>query len=154
MPRFKLGDRPLPGVDLELTQLLGVGGFGEVWKACNPHFDGVPAVALKFCRDPLAKDRLLPHEANGLNQALRHGTRPGVVPLLRPYLTAAPPCLEYEFVEVGDLTALVQRWRRQAAPAPAAHDRATRVLLHLAEVVGFAHRLKPPIVHRDLKPAN
>jgi hypothetical protein len=31
-PRFKIGDRPLPGVDWELEQLLGV-GFAEVWKA-------------------------------------------------------------------------------------------------------------------------
>jgi hypothetical protein len=42
LPRFRAGDRPLPGVDWELVELLGVGGFGEVWKARNPHFDGVP----------------------------------------------------------------------------------------------------------------
>src|SRR5262249_46316068 len=52
LPRFKPGDRPLPGIDWELEELLGAGGFGEVWKARNPHFDGVPPVALKFCLDP------------------------------------------------------------------------------------------------------
>ncbi len=32
LPHFKPGDRP-PGLDWELERFLGVGGFGEVWKA-------------------------------------------------------------------------------------------------------------------------
>ena len=63
LPMFKPGDRPLPGVDWELDELLGVGGFGEVWKAHNPHVEGFAPVALKFCIDPQARQRLLPHEA-------------------------------------------------------------------------------------------
>src|SRR5262249_13379142 len=73
LPRFRAGDRPLAGVDWELVELLGVGGFGEVWKAKNPLFDGVPPAALKFCIDPGAKEQLLQHGAAGLNQVMRHG---------------------------------------------------------------------------------
>jgi formylglycine-generating enzyme required for sulfatase activity len=153
LPRFKPGDRPLPGIDWELVELLGVGGFGEVWKARNPHFDGVPPVALKFCLDPTAKDRLLRHEAAVLNQLMRQGKHPGIVALQHTYLSADPPCLEYEFVEGGDMVALIQEWHRKPVAADLA-ARASRLLLELATIVAFAHRLSPPIVHRDLKPAN
>src|SRR5262249_22293304 len=59
LPRFKPGDRPLPNVDYQLIELLGVGGFGEVWKAHNPEMDSLPPVALKFCLDQTAHDQLL-----------------------------------------------------------------------------------------------
>jgi serine/threonine protein kinase len=149
LPRFKAGDRPLPGVDWELVELLGAGGFGEVWKAHNPHFDGVPLVALKFCLDPAAREQLLRHEAAVLNQVMRQGRHPGIVALRHTYLAADPPCLEYEYVAGGDLAGLLQERPGGLPPLPAA-----KLLHHLAEVIGYAHRLDPPIVHRDLKPAN
>jgi formylglycine-generating enzyme required for sulfatase activity len=151
LPRFKPGDRPLPGVDWELVELLGVGGFGEVWKARNPLFDGVPPVALKFCLDPAARDRLLRHEAKVLNQVLRQGRHPGIVALERTYLSADPPCLEYEYVAGGDLAGLIQDGQQSKGLPPA---NALQVIQRLAEPVAFAHRLTPPVVHRDLKPAN
>jgi hypothetical protein len=150
--RLQVGDRPLPGIDLELIELLGVGGFAEVWKARNPHFDGMPPVALKFCLERAARDRLLRHEAAVLNQVMRQGRHPGIVPLLRTYLTNDPPCLEYEYVDGGDLTSLLREWRQ--LDVGRSMKLATRVMAKLAEIVAFAHRLSPPIVHRDLKPAN
>src|SRR5262249_35100938 len=115
---FRAGDRPLPGVDWELVELLAAGGFGEVWKARNPHFDGVTLVALKFCQHPDAR-RLLQHEAGLLNRVMRQGTHPGIVPLLHTYLYADPPCLAYEYGEGGDLTGLIHDWHGYPA-APAA----------------------------------
>jgi len=153
LPRFQPGDRPLPGIDWELVELLGVGGFGEVWKARNPHFDGVPPVALKFCLDPAARDRLLRHEAAVLNQLMRQGKHAGIVALQHTYLAADPPCLEYEFVPGGDLAGLLHEWRGEPAGSARA-DRAARLMLDLSRTVAFAHKLNPPIVHRDLKPAN
>src|SRR5436190_8077407 len=149
LPRFKVGDRPLPGIDWELEELLGIGGFGEVWKAKNPLFDGVPPVALKFCLDPSARDRLLRHEAAVLNQVMRQGRHPGIVALQHTYLSADPPCLEYEYVAGGDLGGLLQDWRLK----PPGAERVGRLIHELAGIVAFAHRLSPPIVHRDLKPA-
>ncbi|HKI32187.1 MAG TPA: protein kinase [Gemmataceae bacterium] len=152
LPRFKPGDCP-PGVgDWELVELLGVGGFGEVWKARHRFFDGIAPVALKFCLDPAAQDRLLKHEAGVLNQVMRHGRHPGIVPLLDAALGADPPCLKYEYIEGGDLSGLLREWI-DLAPAER-WPRATRVVAQLARIVGHAHRLSPPIVHRDLKPAN
>src|SRR5262245_27471915 len=111
LPRFKPGDKPLPGIDWELEELLGAGGFGEVWKARNSHFDAVAPAALKFCLDPAAKDRLLRHEAAILNQVMRQGRHPGSVQLRQTYLSADPPCLEYEYVPGGDLSGEIRRWR-------------------------------------------
>jgi tRNA A-37 threonylcarbamoyl transferase component Bud32 len=155
LSRFRPGDRPLPGVDWELQELLGAGGFGEVWMARNPHFPGIPPVALKFCLDERARDRLLRHEAAVLDRVMRHGRHPGLVALLHTYLSAEPPCLEYEYVAGGDLTGLIHEWHRPPGrPGPALAEQAARLMLDLAEIVGHAHRLEPPIVHRDLKPAN
>jgi serine/threonine protein kinase len=151
LPRFKAGDRPAGIGDWELVELLGVGGFGEVWKARNPHFDGVPPAALKFCLDPVVRERLLEHEAAVLNQVMRQGRHPGIVPLRHTYLNADPPCLEYEFIDGGDLAGLMAE-RKEADGLPP--EEAALLMLRLAEIVAFAHRLDPPIVHRDLKPAN
>ncbi len=149
--RFKPGDCPLPGVDWELVELLGVGGFGEVWKARNPMFDGVAPVALKFCMDAEAA-KSLRHEATVLDAVQSKGKHPGIVQLQHTYLRAEPPCLEYEYVAGGDLTGLIHdRHRALGGCTPLAMS---ELIAQLAEIVGFAHRLSPPIVHRDLKTAN
>ena len=151
LPRFKAGLRPLENVDWELVELLGVGGFGEVWKARNPYCIGMAPVALKFCLDATAA-KLLRHEAAVLDRVMRHGKHPGIVGLQQTYLDAATPCLQYELVEGGDLAGLVQEWHRKCGgPTP---RQAAKVILRIADIVASAHQLDPPIVHRDLKPTN
>ena len=151
-PRFRAGDRPacLDG-RWELVELLGAGGFGEVWK--GRHVDSPALVsAFKFCLDPQSQDRLLRHEAAVLGQVQKHGKHPGIVPLEDFNLRAETPWLRYEFVPGGDLT----RVFADLKPLPTA-ERVARVvplLRELAGVVGHFHRLSPSVVHRDLKPAN
>ncbi|HKB37821.1 MAG TPA: serine/threonine-protein kinase, partial [Gemmataceae bacterium] len=149
MPRFKPGDRP-PGVgDWELVELLGLGGFGEVWKAQNAFFD--EPVALKFCLDEQAA-RVLRNEAAVLRRVMKQGRHPGIVALLDTYLNGDPPCLKYEYVPGCDLAGLIAEWH-QESPGRAVAE-APRVLRDLSATAGHFHRLSPPIVHRDLKPSN
>ncbi|HTU22058.1 MAG TPA: bifunctional serine/threonine-protein kinase/formylglycine-generating enzyme family protein [Gemmataceae bacterium] len=149
MPRYQPGDRPGGIGDWELEELLGVGGFGEVWRARNPHLSD--PVALKFCLDPSAA-QWLRHEAALLGRVMSQGRHPGIVPLLDTYLNGDPPCLKYEYVAGGDLSGLIGQWR-QAPPRDHVAE-CTRLIHELAGIVAFAHQLHPPIVHRDLKPAN
>lgn len=101
-PRFRPGDRPLPGVDWVLQEPLGAGGFGEVWLARHAHLRSKASVALKFCLDGSAAPALR-NEAGVLDRVMQHGRHPGIVATLQTYLSADPPCLEYEYVEGGDL---------------------------------------------------
>lgn len=149
-PRFKAGDRPAGIGDRELVELLGVGGFGEVWRARNSRVPNSPPVALKFCTDQQAA-RTLRHEAGVLSQLMTTDAHPGIVQLRHTYLNADPPCLEYEYIEGGELTGLILDWHRSGTFSCEA---VTRVVIDLADVLAFAHRLTPPVVHRDLKPAN
>src|SRR5262249_39710282 len=73
----------------------------------------------------------------------------GIVPLLDASLSSDPPCLKYEYIDGGDLAGLVGEWRVTGG----GWRERSEVMLELARIVAFAHRLSPPIVHRDLKPA-
>jgi formylglycine-generating enzyme required for sulfatase activity len=149
LPRFRPGDRPSGIGDWELIRLLGTGGFGEVWLARNPVLP--TPVALKFCLDAKAA-QYLRHEAALLGRVVSHGKHPGIVALQHTYLSADPPCLEYEYVAGGHLMALISQWHARSTPDLVQHS--IQLVRELADIVAFAHRLHPPIVHRDLKPAN
>jgi serine/threonine protein kinase len=151
LPHFR------PGADLpgrpgwRLDDLLGTGGFWEVWLALHtfvPNRHG----AVKFCTDPAARAKLVSHEGKVIARVMARGEHPTVVPLLDAVLDGDAPWLMYEYVGGGCLTDLVHRW--QSLP-PSEREAATVAALHeLAAAVGTFHRLDPPIVHRDLKPSN
>ncbi len=76
----------------------------------------------------------------------------GIVTLKNAYLDTEPICLEYEYIEGGDLTSLIRRM--QKLPTEKRVEQARTIIRVLAETVGRMHRLSPPVIHRDLKPAN
>jgi tRNA A-37 threonylcarbamoyl transferase component Bud32 len=150
VPKFRPGDG-LPGrPGWALAELVGSGGFGEVWLVRHTFIPHPRAV--KFCTDPVAKAKLASHEGRVIARVMAHGHHPNVVPLLDAALDGDAPWLMYEYVGGGSLTDLVHRW--QALPGPARERAAAAALHELAAAVGHFHRLAPPIVHRDLKPSN
>jgi hypothetical protein len=147
--KFRPGDA-LPGREgWKLTELLGTGGFGEVWLAAHPHFASLRR-AVKFCLELTDRDRTLLHEGGLIDRVMRAGPVPNVVPLVDANLTGDAPWLMYEYVAGGDLVGLVASWRD--LPADARQKRAVAALKQIAGAVAHFHRLG--VVHRDLKPAN
>ncbi len=151
VPLFRPG-ACLPGLSSwVLGELLGAGGFGEVWRA-NHAVDGSRTAAVKFCTEPADKLKLLEHELRQVARLMRAGGHPGVVGLLEYNLDAVRPWLMYEYVGGGTLVDQILEWQ-----AVAAAERRALVLTAFAQLVSAVahlHKLDPPLVHRDLKPAN
>jgi serine/threonine protein kinase len=150
VPQFRTGNE-LPGrPGWRLDELLGAGGFGEVWLARHS-FIPLPR-AVKFCTDPKVRAKLTSHEGRVVARVMEQGYHPNVVPLLDAVLEGETPWLMYEYVGGGNLTDLIHRW--QTIEDPVRESLAILALKQLASAVGTFHRLTPAIVHRDLKPAN
>ena len=147
--RFRPGDG-LPGrPGWTLTDLLGTGGFGEVWLARHPSFASLQR-AVKFCLDLTDRDRTLLHEGGLVDRVMGARDTPHIVKLIDAELTGDAPWLMYEYVPGGDLVARAAGWR--VLPAADRHARARDALQQIATAVAHFHKLG--VVHRDLKPAN
>src|SRR5262249_9930333 len=87
-PRFRPGDRLSGPADRRwrLVELVGNGGFGEVWRACALHAPGGD-VAVKFCLDPTSAATLRT-EAALLRRVMAHDQAGGLVALLDVCLQA------------------------------------------------------------------
>lgn len=152
VPPFPV-DRDLAGTAYRLEELVGMGGFGAVYRARSRFEQNQPPRAIKFClesamvatlqREQAMLDRLM--AVSGSTWSNR------VVRLYGYALDFDPPFLVYEFVPGGDLTshliATRQRTGRGFSPALA-----FQLVRQIAEALAFAHR--HGLVHRDLKPAN
>lgn len=150
VPHFRPGGE-LPGrPGWRLDELLGAGGFGEVWLARHSFLPHPRAV--KFCTDPKVRAKLTAHEGRVIARVMEQGTHANIVPLLDAVLDGETPWLMYEYVGGGSLTDLILHW--QNLPEGERETQTVRAMTQLALAVGTFHRLAPAIVHRDLKPAN
>jgi len=120
-----------------LCELLGRGGFGEIWKVL---LDGEPR-ALKVPLGPRSRGKLR-YEAE-LSGRLDHPRIPHPVDV---QLDTDPPHLVYNYVEGKSLRAVLNERKRLP------YLEALTLLAELAELIAYCHSNK--IVHRDLKPEN
>lgn len=126
----------------ELIERIGAGGFGEVWRAVDPHLQR--EVALKLGRYDVSDDGrpdLLLHEARSAGQ-LRH---PAIVPV---HETGVEGDVAYIVSDYIPGTTLDRRLK--AGPLPAV--KAVELALALAGAVAHAHARG--VIHRDIKPSN
>ncbi len=154
-PKFKTGQAVPNASSYVFSEILGAGGFGEVWLAKHTFLD--QARAFKFCLDPQARDRLLRHEGEIVKRVMSvsrsvKDDEHGIVPLVDAYLDGETPWLAYEYVDGGDLSSLVRELSTQ--PPQARSKVAIQLVINLAKIVGRFHQLPQAIIHRDLKPAN
>ena len=152
VPPFAVGSTVV-GTSYRLEELLGIGGFGAVYKATNRFEQHQPPRAIKFCLDE-SMTATLHREQTILDRLMAAGDKNWSHRIVRLYgyaLDVQPPFLVYEFVPGGDLTSLLtavrQKTGRGVRPAVA-----VEMVRQIAEALAFAH--EQGLVHRDLKPAN
>jgi predicted Ser/Thr protein kinase len=132
------------GSAFEVRQLLGRGGFGEVWEAYDVRLGR--SVAVKVLRPELATStafrRRFHREARSVAR-MRHS---GIVPI---YHIGETPGLMYFIMPLVEGVTLKTALDQEGRMHP---DEATRILAEASEALREAHRRG--IVHRDLKPEN
>jgi hypothetical protein len=148
-PRFKVGDTPPEASLWILTERLGIGGFGEVWKARHYKMQNT-FTAFKFCLDPVSQKNILENEMENVELVKNELTdHPNIVKLLNAYLEGDTPWLQYEYIPGGDLGQLVSNWANDVAVRAAMAVEKTTIL---AETLAHCHNMKPRcLIHRDMK---
>ena len=137
---FRIGQRV---GEYEITQVLGIGGLGAVYKAqhrISKRHDALKMALLERLGNEETADRFL-REVQVL-AALNH---PNIARLHHAFYYDGELIMAMEFVEGEDLR---RRSRRQPIEMPTLIRFASQVLVALE----YAH--KAGVVHRDIKPAN
>jgi serine/threonine protein kinase len=125
-----------------LDELVGTGGFGQVWKGFDPELQRV--VAIKIPRpdriSPLQTERFV-EEARKVAQ-LKH---PGIVPVHDVGREKNFCFIVSDFIEGGSLADRLAKDRLGL-------DKAARLVTEVADILHYAHQ--QGFIHRDIKPAN
>jgi tRNA A-37 threonylcarbamoyl transferase component Bud32 len=145
------GSRPPPELariaeafpHLEITELIGAGGMGAVYKARQPRLDRW--VALKVLPDHLAKDPAFAERFLREARVLARLSHPGIVTVHDFGESGGHYYLLMEFVDGVNL----RQAMRAAAFTPA---QALSLAAQICEALQFAHA--NGVMHRDIKPEN
>jgi WD40 repeat protein len=152
VPPFPIGAM-VPGTSYELQELIGIGGFGAVYKARNRFEQNQPPRAIKFCLDSSMLATLYRERAM-LDRLMAVGHKNWSNRIVRLYgyaLEVQPAFLVYEYVAGGDLTSHLTATRQKTGRGFRPRM-ALELVRQVAEALAFAH--SQGLVHRDLKPAN
>jgi serine/threonine protein kinase len=131
----------------KLEYLLGVGGFGSVFRARHVHTDQL--VALKTLKKQLSQDTQMVDRFMREAKAAASVGDDHIVRILDAGITPAPDntaFLAMELLDGLDLKELVER------EGPQSPRRLVDLFGQILDALGAAHQKQ--IVHRDLKPAN
>jgi WD40 repeat protein/class 3 adenylate cyclase len=148
-----LGWRPAVGLEIPgrpgwlLTELLGVGGFGEVWTGERVRFH--QRRAFKFCFDD-ERLRALKREVTLvrlLGSAL--GERDDIVRIHELKLDTPPFYLESDLAPHGNL---LQWAKKQGGLDQIPLERRIALVAHTATALAAAHSIG--VLHKDIKPTN
>ncbi|HMD41393.1 MAG TPA: serine/threonine-protein kinase [Candidatus Acidoferrum sp.] len=126
-----------------VTDFVGEGGMGEVYKATHTHIGRVIAIKVlsQGVTDPNTVRRF--YDEAGIQASLRH---PGVAEYLGFYEYRGRPCILMEFVDGETIASILNR--RGAIPP----SEAFRIACATSEVVAHFH--KNGVLHRDIKSGN
>lgn len=156
LPRYSppyATDTVLPGTKYVLLNILGMGGFGIVYKARHEDFKE-KLFAIKICLQPelTASLRKEQKAIQHLKDASQDASWAAGIVMIEGYdLEHTTPYLVYEFIQGGDLLQVLTK--RNQKYGRGLNSSETLILIKkIAIALQIAHQ--NGVVHRDLKPSN
>src|SRR4029079_18111102 len=140
-PSLDAGGEPLRGY--RLLEQVGAGSFGAVHRALQRQV--AREVAVKTIHRRFANDPRFIRRFEAEAQLVAPLGHPYVVPLYDSWPEPEGAYLVMRYLRGGSL-------RERLAQGPMSSEESARVLDHVSQALGAAHR--QGVVHRDVKPAN